>query len=88
MGTSYGSYEALLDDPAIDAVYIPLPPSMHREWTIKAAEKGKHVLCEKPLAMTASEAREMVASCREHGVQLMDGVMCGCTTIARKLWPG
>ena len=72
---SYGSYEELLDDHQLDAVYIPLPPSMHAEWTIKAAEKGKHVLCEKPLAMNAAEAREMAAACRENNVQLMDGVM-------------
>ncbi|MCH7990360.1 MAG: Gfo/Idh/MocA family oxidoreductase [Planctomycetes bacterium] len=72
---SFGSYEELLDDPQLDAIYIPLPPSMHAEWTIKAAEKGKHVLCEKPLAMNADEARDMAAACRENNVQLMDGVM-------------
>ncbi|MEX0725787.1 MAG: Gfo/Idh/MocA family oxidoreductase [Planctomycetaceae bacterium] len=71
----YGSYVELLDDADIDAVYIPLPPSMHREWTVKAAEKKKHVLCEKPLAMSAAEGEEMWAACRENGVQLMDGVM-------------
>ncbi|MCH7686241.1 MAG: Gfo/Idh/MocA family oxidoreductase [Planctomycetes bacterium] len=72
---SYGSYAELLNDSQLDAIYIPLPPSMHAEWTIKAAEKGKHVLCEKPLAMNAGEAREMAAACRENNVQLMDGVM-------------
>lgn len=72
---AFGGYEALLDSPDIDAVYIPLPPSMHREWTIRAAEHGKHVLCEKPLALSAAEAEEMAAACREHNVQLMDGVM-------------
>ena len=72
---SYGSYDALLDDPEIDAVYIPLPPSMHREWTIKAAEKSKHVLCEKPLALSAAEARDMATACKDNSVQLMDGVM-------------
>jgi predicted dehydrogenase len=72
---SYGTYEALLDDPEIDVVYIPLPPSLHAQWTIKAAEHGKHVLCEKPLALEASQAEEMAAACREHDVQLMDGVM-------------
>lgn len=74
-GRTYGSYLALLDDPDIDAVYIPLPPSMHAEWTIRAAEKGKHVLCEKPLAVSTAQTEEMWAACREHGVQLMDGVM-------------
>lgn len=70
---SYGSYEALLDDPQIDAVYIPLPPSLHAEWTVRAAERGKHVLCEKPLAATLAQAEEMAAACRQHGVQLVDG---------------
>ncbi len=72
---AYGSYEALIDDPEIDAVYIPLPPSMHRDWTIRAAERGKHVLCEKPITANVTEAIEMADACRRHGVQLMDGVM-------------
>lgn len=71
----FGSYIEVLEDDDIDAVYIPLPPSMHKEWTIKAAERGKHVLCEKPLALNADEAREMAAACRANNVQLMDGVM-------------
>jgi predicted dehydrogenase len=72
---SYGSYAAALEDPDIDAVYIPLPPSMHLEWATKAAEAGKHVLCEKPLAMTAGEADRMISVCRQHNVVLLDGVM-------------
>jgi len=72
---AYGSYQALLEDPGIDAIYIPLPPSMHAEWTIRAAECGKHVLCEKPLAANTAEALEMAEACRKHQVQLMDGVM-------------
>ncbi len=71
----YNSYEALLEDPQIDAVYIPLPPSFHHEWTIKAAEHKKHVLCEKPLALNYSQSQEMWHACQQHGVQLMDGVM-------------
>jgi predicted dehydrogenase len=75
VGRSYGSYQELLADAEIDAVYIALPPSMHAEWTRRAAEAGKHVLCEKPLAADLGEAEEMVAACRRNGVQLMDGVM-------------
>ena len=75
VGRSHGSYEDLLEDPEIDAVYIALPPSMHAEWTIRAAAAGKHVLCEKPLAASYAEAEEMAAACRRAGVQLMDGVM-------------
>jgi D-xylose 1-dehydrogenase (NADP+, D-xylono-1,5-lactone-forming) len=72
---AYGSYEALLNDPEIDAVYIPLPNHLHGEWTCKAADHGKHVLCEKPLARTAAEARQIVDYCRHKGVRLMDGFM-------------
>jgi len=72
---THGSYEALLDDPEIDAVYIPLPNSLHREWTIKAVEKKKHVLCEKPLAVTAAECREMHAAAEANGVKLMEAFM-------------
>ncbi len=72
---SYGSYEALLADSEIDAVYIPLPNSLHREWTIKAAEAGKHVLCEKPLASSAHEVDEMLAACDANHVLLMEAFM-------------
>lgn len=71
----YGSYAALLDDPDLDAVYVALPAALHHEWTVKAAERGLHVLCEKPLAPSLAEAAEMVEVCRERNVQLMDGVM-------------
>lgn len=72
---AYESYEALLDDPDIDAVYIPLPNHLHKEWVIKAAEKGKHVLCEKPAALSAEEAKEMIEACKEHGVKFMEAFM-------------
>src|SRR5438445_6722372 len=72
---AHGSYEALLADPKIDAVYIPLPNTLHAEWTRKAADAGKHVLCEKPLATTAAEARAVVDYCRSKKVNLMDGFM-------------
>jgi D-xylose 1-dehydrogenase (NADP+, D-xylono-1,5-lactone-forming) len=73
--SAYGSYEELLADPKVDAVYIPLPNSLHAEWTRRAAEAGKHVLCEKPLCPTAAEAADVVKSCRAAGVRLMDGFM-------------
>jgi predicted dehydrogenase len=71
----YGSYEALLEADDVDAVYIPLPNNLHREWTIKAAAAGKHVLCEKPIALSAGEAEEMAAACDEAGVKLEEAFM-------------
>jgi len=73
--THYGNYEALLDDERIEAVYNPLPNSLHKEWTIRAAEKGKHILCEKPLALSASECREMEAAATANGVKLLEAFM-------------
>jgi len=72
---AYGSYEELLQDPEIEAVYIPLPNHLHKEWTIRAAEAGKHVLCEKPLALDADEAEEMVAACEKAGVVFAEAFM-------------
>ncbi|MGH3020620.1 MAG: Gfo/Idh/MocA family protein, partial [Gaiellaceae bacterium] len=72
---AHGSYEALLADPEIDAVYIPLPNHLHAEWAIAAAGAGKHVLCEKPMAITSSQAREMIVAARRAGVKLMEAFM-------------
>lgn len=72
---SYGSYEELLADDEIEAVYIPLPNHLHPEWTIAAADAGKHILCEKPIAMTSAEASTMVAACDRAGVKLMEAFM-------------
>src|SRR5579884_318904 len=72
---AHGSYQALLDDPTVDAVYVPLPNTLHAEWTRAAADRGKHVLCEKPLTPTAAEARDLVAHCAARGVRLLDGFM-------------
>ena len=69
---AHGSYDALLADSTIDAVYNPLPNTMHAEWSIRAIEAGKHVLCEKPLATTAADARAMFASARRHNVHLVE----------------
>ena len=72
---TYDSYEKLLDDPTIDAVYIPLPNHLHKKWVIEAAKKGKHILCEKPAAINAEEFREMEKVCKEQGVLFMEAFM-------------
>lgn len=72
---AFGSYDEMLADPGIDAVYNPLPNTLHAEWTRKAADRGKHILCEKPLTPTAVEAEQLVEYCRWKQVKLMDGFM-------------
>lgn len=71
----YGSYEAMLADPEVDAVYNPLPNELHRPWSLAAAAAGKHVLCEKPLGLDLADAESLVAGCRRHGVLLMEAFM-------------
>ena len=70
-----GSYDQLLASPDVEAVYIPLPTTLRKEWVIRAAQAGKHVLCEKPCGVSAADLREMIAACQKHRVQFMDGVM-------------
>jgi len=73
---AYGSYEELLSDPEIDAVYIPLPNHLHVEWAIKALEAGKHVLLEKPVGLSSKEAKQLIeASKRKPGLKIMEAFM-------------
>ncbi|XP_058187695.1 uncharacterized oxidoreductase At4g09670-like [Rhododendron vialii] len=71
----YGSYEAVLDDPDVDAVYVPLPTSLHLKWAVSAADKKKHLLLEKPVALDASELDVILKACEHNGVQYMDSTM-------------
>src|SRR5262249_12787788 len=70
-----GSYEELLHSKSVDAVYIPLPTGLRKEYVLRAAAAGKHVICEKPCANNAAELSEMLAACQKRSVQFMDGVM-------------
>src|SRR5277367_6574809 len=72
---AYGSYEELLADPTINAIYNPLPNHLHVPWSIRAAEAGKHVLCEKPIGLNAAEARELIAARDRTGVIMGEAFM-------------
>ena len=72
----YRNFDSIANSPDIDVVYIVLPNSMHEEFTIRAARAGKHVLCEKPMALTSDEAREMIAECKKANVKLAIGYRC------------
>ena len=71
----YTDYQALLNDPEVQAVYIGLPNHLHKEWTIRAAEAGKHILCEKPFVLDANEAQEAIAAVQKAGVFCMEALM-------------
>lgn len=81
---NYTSYESFLDDPDIEAVYIPLPNSMHMEWSCKAMERGKHVLCEKPIALTAAECETMIECSIKNNVRLVESFMYQYADVVRK----
>src|SRR6185503_462518 len=72
---AYGSYEELIADPDVEAIYNPLPNHLHVPWSVRAANAGKHVLCEKPIALDANEARELLAARDRAGVQISEAFM-------------
>ena len=73
---AYGSYNDLLSDPDIEAVYLPLPNDLHAHWTLRALAAGKHVLCDKPVALTFADAQTMTRAAKSAGLRLMEGFMC------------
>ncbi|TDV47923.1 aldo/keto reductase [Actinophytocola oryzae] len=82
---AHGSYQAVLDDPEVDAVYVATPHSGHPEWVVRAARAGKHILCEKPLAITSAHAMAAVEAARRHDVFLMEAFMYRCHPQIRAL---
>lgn len=82
---TYTSYEEMLDDPEIDAIYIPLPNGLHCEWTIKAAEKKKHILCEKPLGVSAQEVLKMKEAADKNQVFLMEAFAYRHSPLTKKV---
>ncbi len=82
---AYGSYEALLADPNLEAIYNPLPNTLHAEWTIKASNAGKHVLCEKPLAMTVQETDAIFAAAKANNVHVVEGYPWASQALTQKM---
>ncbi|MGH7976091.1 MAG: Gfo/Idh/MocA family protein, partial [Limisphaerales bacterium] len=72
---AFGSYEELVASKNVDAIYIPLPTGLRKEWILRAANAGKHVICEKPCGLNAADVQQMVLACKKNRVQFMDGVM-------------
>ena len=81
----HASYQALIDDPAIDAIYNPLPNSLHAQWTLRAIEAGKHVLCEKPFTANAAEAAEVAAAAAASGLVVMEAFHYRYHPLARRM---
>ncbi len=81
----YPTYEAMLADPEVKAVYISMPHHLHKEWTIKACNAGKHVLCEKPIGINAAEAQAMIDAAKKNKVFLMEAFMYRCHPQTQKL---
>ena len=69
----FGHYEDILENKNIDAVYISLPPALNEEWVIKSARAGKHIICEKPTAISYDSAKKMVTTCKKNGVRILEG---------------
>lgn len=82
---TYIGYDSLIEDPNVEAVYIPLPNAMHKEWVLKAAKAGKHVLCEKPLALNAHECSQMISYCESQNVKFMEAFMYRYTERTKKV---
>jgi predicted dehydrogenase len=83
--TAYGSYEELLADPSIDAVYIPLPNALHAQWTLRAIEAGKHVLCEKPFTANLEEAQQVLGKAHNSGLVVMEAMHYRYHPLAQRL---
>lgn len=81
----YSRYQDLLNDPNLDAIYIGLPNHLHREWTLKALEAGKHVLCEKPLALNEREVQDMITAANTRELVCMEAIMYRCHPLIQKL---